>query len=412
MRKSGGAVILMRQNFIDFGEYGIRWEVGSAEEMKEMQAAPSLEPFSEEAERFLSEVSKRLLGSSAAKAYPDVVTFAFWIRKASLEQMKKRFEDGSLRLGRGILFHVAPSNVPVNYAYSLVAGLITGNANIVRIPSKEFPQIDVINKAISEALADHEEMKPYIALVRYGHEAEISRALTAIADVRVIWGGDNTIGEFRKFPLKPRAAEVAFADRYSLAVIDSDIYMGMEDKKRVANDFFNDTYLTDQNACTSPRAVVWMGSRIEDAKKHFWDHLHEQLIGKYEIQGVQAVNKLTSAYLAAADRAGTEKEAGPDNLIVCVKVDMLDAELMDLKDNSGYFYEYNCGDIMELRDICDDTRCQTVSYIGEKAVFEPLVKSGVRGIDRIVPVGKTMDFDLIWDGYNLVERMTRIVAVS
>ncbi|MCD8016095.1 MAG: hypothetical protein LUG99_23665, partial [Lachnospiraceae bacterium] len=388
----------MRQSLIDFGQFNIRWDVGSAEEMGAMQTAPALEPFSEETVRFLSDVSKKLLSSPMAKTYPDVVTFAFWIRKASLEKMKNRFADDFLRLGRGIVFHVAPSNVPVNYAYSLVAGLITGNANVVRIPSKEFPQVDVINKAISESLDDHEEMKPYIALVRYGHDAEVSKALTSTADVRVIWGGDNTIGEFRKFPLKPRATEVTFADRYSLAVIDADVYMDMEDKKRVANDFFNDTYLTDQNACTSPRVVVWMGRRIEEAKKLFWDHLHEHLIGKYEIQGVQIVNKLTSAYLAAVCRIGSIKEKSDDNLIVRVRVNSLDAELMDLKDNSGYFFEYHCNDIMELQDICDDTRCQTVSYIGSKEIFTELIKSGIKGVDRIVPVGKTMDFDMIWDG--------------
>ena len=385
--------------------------MGNAEELNKMQTTSSLEPFSEEIIAFLSEVSRKLLSNPTAKAYPDVVTFAFWIRKASLEQMKKRFADESLRLGRGIVFHVAPSNVPVNYAYSFVAGLITGNANIVRIPSKEFPQVDVINKAIREVLAGHEEMKLYIALVRYGHEAEISKALTEIADVRVIWGGDNTIGEFRKFPLKPRATEVTFADRYSLAVIDSDTYMGMEDKKRVANDFFNDTYLTDQNACTSPRVVVWMGSQIEEAKKQFWGHLHEQLIGRYEIQGVQAVNKLTSTYLAAVGYSGSRKERSVDNLIIRVKVNSLDAELMNLKDNSGYFYEYDCADIMELRMICDDTRCQTISYIGDKEIFTELIKSGIKGVDRIVPVGMTMDFDMVWDGYNLFERMTRIVSV-
>ena len=41
----------------------------------------------------------------------------------------------------------------------------------------------------------------------------------------------------------------------------------------------------------------------------------------------------------------------------------------------------------------------------------PLLMSGVKGIDRIVPVGKTMDFDLIWDGNNLYERLTRIISL-
>ena len=42
-------------------------------------------------------------------------------------------------------------------------------------------------------------------------------------------------------------------------------YLTIEDKCRVAEDFYDDTFLTDQNACTSPRIVVWIGSRIEEA---------------------------------------------------------------------------------------------------------------------------------------------------
>ena len=52
----------------------------------------------------------------------------------------------NFRLGRGCVFHISPSNVPVNYAYSLVVGLLTGNTNIVRISSKDFPQVEIINK--------------------------------------------------------------------------------------------------------------------------------------------------------------------------------------------------------------------------------------------------------------------------
>ncbi len=85
---------------------------------------------------------------------------------------------------------------------------------------------------------------------------------------------------------------------------------------------------------------------------------------------------------------------------------------MDYRDNSGYFYEYDCKDIMDIGALCNDKRCQTLSYIGDKALFRPLIESGIKGIDRVVPVGKTMDFDLIWDGYDLTELLTRTVVME
>jgi hypothetical protein len=35
-----------------------------------------------------------------------------------------------------------------------------------------------------------------------------------------------------------------------------------------------------------------------------------------------------------------------------------------------------------------------------------------KGIDRIVPIGKTTDFSIIWDGFNLINSLSRIITVS
>ena len=86
--------------------------------------------------------------------------------------------------------------------------------------------------------------------------------------------------------------------------------------------------------------------------------------------------------------------------------------MMEFCDNSGYFYEFDSDDIMQIRNLIDDKHCQTVAYIGDKSMLMPLINAGVKGIDRIVPIGKTMDFDLIWDGYNLPAMLTRTVTIN
>jgi hypothetical protein len=43
-------------------------------------------------------------------------------------------------------------------------------------------------------------------------------------------------------------------------------------------------------------------------------------------------------------------------------------------------------------------------------MIKPLLVSGIKGVDRVVSVGQTMNFDLLWDGYNLIEELTRTVA--
>ena len=422
MLRYGGAVTLMQQNIDRLRDEkqacleNIIYLLGSQEIIREMNSIAARQPFDEETLNYLNDVSKILLSDSEAKAYADIITFAFWIRKSSLTKLKERFmyEDGNIHMGRGVAFHIAPSNVPINYAYSLVTGLITGNANIVRVPSKEYDQIEIITRAFQSVLdlEKYVELRRYICLVRYDRNREINDWISAIADVRIIWGGDETIAEIRKSPLNPRACEVTFADRFSLAVVDSDWYLTQNDKDKIAEGFYNDTYLMDQNACTSPRIIIWMGNQKEKAKEEFWGIFHKLVMKKYTFQPIQGINKLTSGYLLAAVSEGVKIVKREDNLIVRVKISKLSKTIMDLKDNSGYFFEYDCENIMDLRELCNDRRCQTVAYLGDGTIFTPLLLSGIKGIDRIMPIGKTLDFDVIWDGYNLYERLTRIISVG
>lgn len=408
----------MQQNLINEEKKAllsaVTYLIGDMDIISHMSKVPVKPPFDEKIIEFLNEVSKNLMGMHEAKAYPDVITLGFWMRKSSVMKLKDRFlkKDSDIHIGRGIAFHIAPSNVPVNYAYSLVTGLLTGNANIVRIPSKDFAQVSIINSAFTEALSKFESLKPYICLIRYGRNREVNDLLSSISDTRIIWGGDNTIAELRKSPLQPRAGEITFADRYSLAVIDSNTYLALSDKDRLAEDFYNDTYLTDQNACTSPRIIVWIGRKKEEAKREFWNRLHDIVKKKYSFQSIMGVNKLTSSYLAAVSQTGVKIEPHEDNYIIRVKIPEIQDNLMDLRDNSGYFFEYDCEDILELKGLCDNTHCQTIGYLGEKVNLMPLLTSGIKGIDRVVPIGKTMDFDLIWDGYDLSERLTRTIKVN
>ena len=41
-----------------------------------------------------------------------------------------------------------------------------------------------------------------------------------------------------------------------------------------------------------------------------------------------------------------------------------------------------------------------------------VLKNRLRGIDRITPVGKAMDIGVIWDGYDLVRMLSRLVNVE
>ena len=401
-------MIPMQQHFDS-----VTYALDSAGIEAQMENVRPLPIFSTEAVAFLTALSARILADAEAKAYPDVVTLGFWCRPAALRQMQRTYEAEVNRLGRGIVFHIAPSNVAVNFAYSCLAAFLAGNASIVRLPSKDFPQVDVLCRIFAQTLVDFPALLPYFLFVRYGHVQEVNEHYSWMCQTRVVWGGDATIEAIRRAALPPRANEITFADRHSLAVIDAPAYLAAEDKERIAQDFYNDTYLSDQNACTAPHFVVWLGAaeKITAAQEVFWRTLHALVQERYTLQGVQAVDKLTQLYRLGASFEARQIEM-PDNLITRVHVAQLTEELAAYRAGSGFFIEYDAKELSEIRPLCGIS-CQTLSYYGVQrdALLQEILAMRPAGVDRIVPLGRTMDFALVWDGIDLIRTMSRVVQV-
>ena len=59
-------------------------------------------------------------------------------------------------------------------------------------------------------------------------------------------------------------------------------------------------------------------------------------------------------------------------------------------------------------------RYQTITYFGIDAdkLAENFIDASVEGIDRIVPVGNGLHLDLIWDGYDIIRMLSRIIEVK
>jgi len=178
-------------------------------------------PFSNEVCNFLGDLSVKLNNSQLSKKYPDIKTLAFWCRKKNILNLQKKLQTNESRLGLGLIFHITPSNIPTNFAYSLIFGLLTGNSNIVKVPSKKFEQIEIICSVMQELIKKkYKTIKKKITIVRYNNNDEYTKKISLICNARLIWGGDNTISSIRKISLNQKALDLSFADRYSLSVIN------------------------------------------------------------------------------------------------------------------------------------------------------------------------------------------------
>ena len=408
-------MILMEKEIRD-----INFFVGNMPISKELLLnQSSFEIFSIESIDFLSDISNNLLKRPEVRDYPDVATFAFYCRRANINAIKKGYStSSSIRIGRGIVFHITPGNVPVNFAYSLFVGLITGNINIVKVPSKNFEQVYIILRSINEVLNTKNYKSIFsnrLFIVKYDRDNYATSYFSNLSDVRIIWGGDNTIKEIRKSPIPPKSTEVTFSDRYSIAVINASAYLNLENKKKLAQDFYNDTYLFDQNACTSPQAIYWIGYEVDvkKAQYEFWNLLQMILDEKkFELQPVISIDKLTTFYSQAITYGDISKENQQGNDIWRINNSSTHSDIESHRCSSGYFNEFVIQSLDELIPIIN-RRYQTLSYFGiSNEEFKSwLIKSKPIGIDRFVPIGRTMDFSLVWDGFDLVNNLSRQVSI-
>ena len=64
----------------------------------------------------------------------------------------------------------------------------------------------------------------------------------------------------------------------------------------------------------------------------------------------------------------------------------------------------------DLKGVVNE-KYQTLTYFGfsAKELADIVSKNHWLGIDRIVPVGKALDIGVIWDGYDLIGQMSRII---
>jgi hypothetical protein len=387
----------------------ITWLVGDG-----LPESRPLPPYSDVVCRFLGELSRALLRDRANREFSDVAAFAFFCRMSNIERLKEGFRDGKHRLGRGLAFHITPSNVPINFAFSLVFGLLAGNSNIVRVPTKGWPQVGIVCGAVRELLAmpEYSELGHLISMARYERDDEITGYFSSRCDARVIWGGDGTVLSVRKIPIPPRCVELTFADRYSCCAISADAVMraGCDGLKKLADAFYNDTFLIDQNACSSPTLRVWLGDRADEAKERFWAAV-ERSAARYRLEPAHATEKYTllCEYLASSDDIRRVRMCG-GNLIYRAELGGLGG-VEGYRGRFGIFFEYSAVSIEELAG-CVSNKWQTLTYYGLDAeeIASFVTGGGLAGIDRIVPVGAALDIGVIWDGCDIISALSRIVS--
>ncbi len=388
--------------------------------VKQVLSEDVLKPFDDISLKFISALSKRILENANLRQFPELISMAFWMRKSHIEKMKSEFESKKgekIWIGRGIVYHIAPSNVDTIFIYSWFLSLLVGNINIIRISQNKNEQLDILIDIISEVCNNKSfaKIKKRFLILTYEHNDDITKYFSKNCDIRVIWGGDQTINKIRSIDIKPTATELSFADKFSIAVLNAkEVLNNKKDRKKLFENFYNDAFWFDQLACSSPKLICWLGDKntIKKSKKIFWEGIKSIYQEKFDdFNATRSVDKMVAAFSLAIEKNNIEINREPK--IQRIKLESYRSIDRDLHCGAGLFYELSISSMNDLNKFII-RKDQTIGVYGlkEKIIKEFIEQNLPKGIDRIVQVGKMMDFSNIWDGHDLLREFCREITID
>lgn len=365
----------------------------------------------------LESLSQRILRHPRLRRDPAGAALGFWLRRAHLLELQQDFErerrPDSRHVPAGLVLHIAPANVDTMFVFSWALSFLAGNANIVRLTSRTSPLMQEVVDVLTEVFAGAPQQAKGNVFVTFGHDDAISARLSAACDTRIIWGGDETVARLRAVPLNPHATERAFASKRSFSVFDTQAYLATDAGERdgIASRMAADLGPFAQFACSSPHRLYWLGA-VEmgvAARTDFGGRLEAAMAARADAPDLGwATRRITHAFALAAAGEAEGFEHRPHTTTVASSP----AEPAELC-GAGLLMHSTVGDLRGLGEYLRIDH-QTITYFGLDAAQrdELAGMAGRAGVDRIVPVGRALDFGPHWDGFNLWADLTRLVVVQ
>jgi hypothetical protein len=374
-------------------------------------------PFAPERVELVASVAETLLGPKRPAASGPIAHFAFWTRRAALIKLaasfKARIPENTLARPRGLVFHLPPQNVETIFLYSWALAYLAGNANIVRLPN----EISAAMRAIVDLFLARLEAQgePSQSFVHYPSESDLGAKISALSDARVVWGGDAKVALFAPLPLRNGGKAIWFGDRLSFSTIRGAALGELDDKalRALARRLHNDVFVFDQMACSSPHALYVVGEaeahwpavkRLLDASALEWT------MDDPRARAGHAIGKMTAAFYAAGTGRASSVNWQNTNLTSVVASA---PERQEIRVGGGFLSVVFIPSLAEVTSFIRESD-QTITYFGwERGEIEKVAASRAGpGVARWAPIGTALDFDFIWDGYDIPFELTRLVRIS
>ncbi len=381
----------------------------------EFNDQPLSTPFSPEILCFTKAFSETLLCCNKS-LYPDLVALGYWCRPKNISLMQSDFmarNQGYICRPKGSVFQVTPGNVDTLFLYSGLLSLLMGNRTAIRISQRQTEQLIHLLSLLEGLLQkkEHQHIARRFLIFSGEHNSDLISSISKTCDIRVIWGGDSSIKSIRKVPLSPHAKEISFADRHSICLMNADAVCRSDELSLLAANFYRDVLTYSQQACSSPKALIWHGCMkdVEKAMSVFWSAMNEQLSNKpYRLGAAEVINRLTAMQAIAISQNSTISD---DNIAIArLQVDHISEGSLGYHTGYGMLFETQCEEISMFAEQIIP-KFQTLTYFGydRSDLLQMLNIECLMGVDRICLVGEALNFDSVWDGYDLLQEFCSVL---
>lgn len=363
---------------------------------------------------FLNNISISILNKKKYNVYPDLKSFAFWCRRKNINLLKKKYLFNNNSIGRGIALHIPPSNVPMSLAFTMSLGLLSGCENIIRLPEKKWPQIEILLSIIKKLilLKKYSSLRRSLCFIKYKKDDLTSTYLSKISDVRLIWGGNKTVEKFKEYQTKIKNVDLYFPNKISGCLINANHLKKLNEFNfnNLIYKFFNDSYIMDQKGCSSPKIIFWYGSNKKVIEK-FYQNLKRIIKSNYNSDFYNTSDKNYLLSTLAINTKLKIKTNFNDNCLNVIEINKTPEKNLYSYLTYGIFFSIKLKNLNHMKEFIDSD-FQTLTYYGfkKKDLIEFFIKNRFKGIDRVVPIGNAFEMDFIWDGYDIIKQMSRVIA--
>jgi len=316
---------------------------------------------------------------------------------------------------RGLVCHWLAGNVQILGMFALVQSIISKNVNLLKVSSRDDGVFtDILNEfeGVEYTTSDGytikgDDLLKTISVVYFNRYADkLGEEMSKQADVRIAWGGRESVETVSGYPARYDAETVIFGPKLSYSVIAKEELSSVQEAKKLARKVSVDVSVFDQTGCASPHNLyVEEGGTV--SPEEFIDIVGDSM-RKTELQipkplispeQVSQIHSIRGVY----DFKGSVK--GSETMSWTLLLDDLDE--IDKPVYSRVLFVHKVKSIFDsLKYIDENTQTIGIAAPEEKALAFA-TEATKRGVMRLPLIGRMLNFEMPWDGIFLFDRLVK-----